>query len=36
MIWLYLSGVILIIGGEMNCLYGIYKELNRKEDSIKV
>lgn len=35
MIWLYLSGVILIVGGEMNSLYGIYKELNKNEDFIK-
>lgn len=31
MIWLYLSGVILIMGGEMNSLYAIYKKLNQKE-----
>ena len=28
MVWLYLSGVILIIGGEMNSLYSIYRYLN--------
>ncbi|SKC40187.1 YihY/virulence factor BrkB family protein [Maledivibacter halophilus] len=32
MIWLYLSGVILIIGGEINSLYSMYKVLNGKED----
>ncbi|MCG8539204.1 MAG: YihY/virulence factor BrkB family protein [Clostridia bacterium] len=31
MIWLYLSGVILIIGGEINSLYSIYIDLNRRE-----
>ncbi|WP_432663577.1 YihY/virulence factor BrkB family protein [Wukongibacter baidiensis] len=30
MIWLYLSGVILIMGGEMNSLYSIYKQLNKR------
>jgi len=35
MIWLYLSGVILIMGGEINSLYGIYKELNERE-SLKI
>ncbi|WP_432408323.1 YihY/virulence factor BrkB family protein [Wukongibacter sp. M2B1] len=29
MIWLYLSGVILIMGGEMNSLYSIYRQLNK-------
>lgn len=33
MIWLYLSGVILIIGGEMNSLYRLHKSLNGKNDS---
>ncbi|SHJ97292.1 YihY/virulence factor BrkB family protein [Paramaledivibacter caminithermalis] len=32
MIWLYLSGIILILGGEMNSLYSIYQELNKKEE----
>lgn len=31
MVWLYLSGVILIIGGEMNSLYSIYRQLNKRE-----
>ncbi len=35
MVWLYLSGVILIIGGEMNSLYSIYRHLNKRE-SLKV
>lgn len=33
MIWLYLSGVILIIGGEMNSLYSIYRQLNKRANS---
>lgn len=33
MIWLYLSGVILIIGGEMNSLYSLHKALDEKNDS---
>lgn len=35
MVWLYLSGVILIIGGEMNSLYSIYRDLNKRQ-SLKV
>lgn len=31
MVWLYLSGVILIIGGEMNSLYGMYRALSKRE-----
>lgn len=33
MIWLYLSGVILIIGGEINSLYRLHKSLNGKNNS---
>ncbi len=35
MIWLYLSGIILMLGGEINSIYSIYKE-SYNQESVEV